>query len=162
MTTSQRRTNYFREWLSQFLPRPIPAASDEVVEKVRQALQDQPVTEVAVSRALKGARLTKYYEDAGAIAVYLDPTCKVLTMSEEDIERLTDEFKKMMKGFDVINPHGAFNHGYALFRLADQLNMTAIRDQVPLPTSEAKLDKYKKDWDSVYEYLAFDGTADLG
>ena len=159
--TPYKRIDHFREWLSQYATGS-PQGLEETADSVRTTLQDKelPITHVSVRKALKDARMNCCYKHANNIAGELDHSMVWPSINEEDVNRLTADFRLVEEAYKavILPKRKSFpSHRYVLKRLAERREMKAVYDMLAqYGLSEAKERMNDGYWREICLYLGWD------
>jgi len=120
-----KKINHFKDWLSQFQAKENTVIPEEVLDKVRIALQQkhtrslEKITPKEIHKILKEIGLPKYYEHKNLICNRISGNPPPF-LSREQEQRLRDMFEALQEPFAKCKPKGRKNflsYSYVLHQL---------------------------------------------
>lgn len=154
---SYKRTNHFKEWITQIQGREGTNVPDEVIrllilEIKKERLTDKTlITYYKIKEFLKKLKLNKYYEHIPNIIHKI--TCnKQLHINQELETKLLDMFNKIQEPFEKLCPKNRKNflsYSYTLYKFFQLLDKHEYLIYFPLLKSREKLFEQENIWKGI-------------
>ena len=151
---SYKRTNHFKEWITQIQGREGTYIPDNVINMIigeikKERLTDKSlITYYKIKEFLKKLKLNKYYEHIPNI-IHRITGNKQLIISQELEDKLLDMFNKIQEPFSRHCPKDRKNflsYSYTLYKFFELLNKPEYLIYFPLLKSREKLFEQEKIW----------------
>jgi len=158
--TAYIRLNHFKEILSQFQAKETTQIPPEIIEKIRNRIKKERITDIReitydkMREILKKLQLNKYFEHIQYINSLLG--IKPPIMSEELHETLCVLFIEIQGPWAIHCPPNRtnfFNYAYALYQLCMLLGQTQYLPYIPLLKDRTKQLEQDMIWKKVCETL---------
>jgi hypothetical protein len=158
--TAYIRLNHFKEILSQFQAKETTQIPPEIIEKIRNRIKKERITDLReitydkMREILKKLQLNKYFEHIQYINSLLG--IKPPLMSEELHETLCVLFIEIQGPWAIHCPPNRtnfFNYAYALYQLCTLLGQTQYLPYIPLLKDRTKQLEQDMIWKKVCETL---------
>jgi len=147
-----KRINYFNDLLSQLLGRQNAHVPDEVLCACLDHLdQTEWITGKDVKRALKKARLGRYYEHAHLIANKLTDNRSLVDIDHLEEGILQKMFHKVQRCFDGQKGvrKNCLNYAYVLWQLCRLIGRTDVCDHLDMLKCKARLKVHDELWKDI-------------
>ncbi len=158
---SYKRTNHFKEWITQIQGREGTTVPEEVIQLLileikKERLTDKSlITYYKIKEFLKKLKLNKYYEHIPNI-IHKITGNKQLIISQELESKLTDMFNEIQEPFEKHCPKNRKNflsYSYTLYKFFQLLNKDEYLIYFPLLKSREKLFEQENIWKGICKEL---------
>ena len=158
---SYKRTNHFKEWITQIQGREGTNVPEEVINSLafeikKERLNDKSlITYYKIKEFLKKLRLNKYYEHIPNI-IHRITGNKQLIISPELETKLTSMFNEIQEPFEKHCPKNRKNflsYSYTLYKFFQLLNKNEYLIYFPLLKSREKLFEQENIWKGICKEL---------
>ena len=158
---SYKRTNHFKEWITQIQGREGTNLPDEVIQLLiieikKERLTDKTlITYCKIKEFLKKLKLNKYYEHIPNI-IHKITGNKQLIISQELEIKLTDMFNQIQEPFEKHCPKNRKNflsYSYTLYKFFQLLDKNEYLIYFPLLKSREKLFEQESIWKEICKDL---------
>lgn len=160
---SYKRTNHFKEWITQIQGREGTTVPDEVIQLLiieikKERLTDKTlITYYKIKEFLKKLKLNKYYEHIPNI-IHKITGNKQLVISQELENKLIDMFNEIQEPFEKHCPKTRKNflsYSYTLYKFFQLLNKNEYLIYFPLLKSREKLFEQENIWKGICKELGW-------
>jgi len=158
---SYKRTNHFKEWITQIQGREGTNVPDEVIQLLileikKERLTDKSlITYYKIKEFLKKLKLNKYYEHIPNI-IHKITGNKQLHICQELENKLTNMFNEIQEPFEKHCPKNRKNflsYSYTLYKFFQLLNKHEYLIYFPLLKSREKLFEQENTWKGICKEL---------
>ena len=154
---SYKRTNHFKEWISQIQGKEGTVIPKEVINLVKSEIKKEKIsskdkiTHVKIKEYLKKLKLNKYYEHIPNI-IHTITNSEQLVISDDMEKKLIKMFDDIQKPFDDHCPKNRKNflsYSYTLYKLFQILGKHNYLVYFPLLKSREKLFEQEAIWRNI-------------
>ena len=158
---SYKRTNHFKEWITQIQGREGTNVPDEVIQLLSLEIKKERLTDknlityCKIKEFLKKLKLNKYYEHIPNI-IHKITGNKQLHICQDLEDKLTGMFNKIQEPFEKHCPKSRKNflsYSYTLYKFFQMLNKNEYLIYFPLLKSREKLFEQETIWKGICKEL---------
>ena len=158
---SYKRTNHFKEWITQIQGREGTNVPEEVIQLLIIEIKKERITDKTlityykIKEFLKKLKLNKYYEHIPNIIHKITGNKQLLISQELEI-KLTDMFNEIQEPFEKHCPKSRKNflsYSYTLYKFFQLLNKHEYLIYFPLLKSREKLFEQENIWKGICKEL---------